>query len=425
MITTIIVPSTIKSPNSWFRYNQTLDVVVFITQHSNQRDMENRPIVVVGGGIVGSSIAYHLSNKSDQPVIVLERQSLSSETTTKSAAFVGYYGGETDARIQMKQYGIKLFNKIVHEPRTQVSTHVGGRINIATTKEGSQILEENAQSDRISAKGAIVEYFDGESLSGSILSPDLNFNNIKGAIYRPNISYTRPVELGFEFAERAKSNGVEFRTNTKVEKVNVEGDNVTSVKTTENTIQTNTVICAAGPWTPALIKSAGIEVPVEHSIGPVLILENDSIKNTIPSIKHEESGLYLRHDTGGRFFLGHRPSSGQVYDPDRIADKVEMDFKQMVSETLPTIIPAMADADIHEEWVGLRTLTPDPNPIIGCTNVDGLYMTAFNGDGIMLAPAAGKIIASQVIDNNPTKYYPNVSLSRFNGFEDTFSDKIS
>lgn len=383
--------------------------------------MTRDDIAVIGGGIVGASIAYHLSEHTDRDVTVYERQSVASETTTRSASFVGYYGGESETRLRMKRYGIGEYNRLLSDPVTQATAHTTGRLTVATTSEGAAELETATGETDASAAETTAQYFTADELRGAMLLPDLNFRAVRGASYRPYLSYSRPAELAHEFVERAKGNGVTFTVNTSVERVRTDDGRVTGVETERGTVRASDVVCAAGPWSRELLETAGLTLPVENSLGSVLVLNpSGPLENTFPSVKHRESGLYLRHKSGGRVFLGHRPDESRALDPDRVSDTVDADLRRRVAEVVPSLLPALEDATVEEEWVGVRTLTPDPDPILGATDVDGLYVTAFNGDGVMLAPAAGRIVRRQLLDDDPTECYPDVALSRFDGHGDRF-----
>jgi len=385
--------------------------------------MAEPPIVVVGGGISGASVAYHLSERTDRAVVVYDRQSLASETTTKSAAFVGYYGGENGARLRMKREGIAEYNDLLGEPRTQVQTNLSGRVDVATTEAGAKRLRETAAELRAAAESnaSLVEYYSGADVASTILAPEVDLDRVTGAIYRPNIVYTRPHEIAFEYVERATENGVTFQPNTAVEEILVDGGAVRGVVTEAETVETETVVCAAGPWSVELLRDVGIDLPVEHSLGSVLMLRPSTpLADTFPSLKHVESGLYFRQSHNETIFVGHRPDETAEVDPDRVGEKVSRELVATASTVVPELVPSLFDAELEEEWVGVRTMAADRDPIVGGTAVDGLFLTVYNGDGIMLAPAAGKLVADQIVDGVVPPYYEEVSLARFPGQTDTF-----
>ena len=381
------------------------------------------PIVVVGGGMSGASVAYHLSERVDREIVVFERQSLASETTTKAASHIGYWGGETGAIARMKQYGIELFNEILGERETGIETHVMGRLGLATTEAGADRLASEAlcANDEASSNAAIVEYLSGDELPGAILSPELDFENVEGGIYRPNIVYSHPYKIALELVDRARDNGVTVQVNTEVTDISVSEGQVSGVETEDTFVKTDAVVCAAGPWNVELLRNVDIELPVEHSLGSVLLLRLDEpLKSTLPSVKHVETDLYLRQHGNDRIFVGHRPDHTEEVDPDRTSDKVSRELVLTAAEVLPELVPVLEDADLEEEWVGVRTMVADRDPIGGGTGIEGLYLTVYNGDGIMLAPAAGRIIARLIDRGETPEYYEDVSLSRFDGHRDVF-----
>jgi sarcosine oxidase subunit beta len=383
--------------------------------------MSSKPVVVVGGGITGASVAYHLSDRTDREVVVYERQSLASETTTKSAAFVGYYGGEAGARRRMKRYGIELYNDLLCERETGVETHLAGRIGVATTRDGAAALREEAARLNEAAESAAstVTYLPGDDVAGALLAPALNTEPVRGAIYRPNIVYTHPYEAANVLFERARERGATVRVNREVTEIVTEAGRATGVVTGNGFEEADAVVCAAGPWNVDLLEDAGVDLPVEHSLGSVLRLRaDDPLGSTIPSVKHVESGLYARQDRNGAVFVGHVPEETERRDPDAVGERVARELAATAAEVLPELVPAWADADVEEEWVGVRTSVADGAPIVGGTDVEGVHVVVHNGDGIMLAPAAGRIVADLIADGVAPDYYDAVSVSRFDGLDD-------
>jgi sarcosine oxidase subunit beta len=107
-------------------------------------------------------------------------------------------------------------------------------------------------------------------------------------------------------------------------------------------------------------------------------------------------------------------------DPDTVSDSVSAEFRNTAIDVIDQLFPFLLDADITEEWVGVGSRTPDHWPIIGWTDVEGFSIAAFHSQGIQLAPAAGDIIARQLVDGEPTAYYDEVSIARFAGNTDTY-----
>jgi glycine/D-amino acid oxidase-like deaminating enzyme len=199
---------------------------------------------------------------------------------------------------------------------------------------------------------------------------------------------------------------------------------VTGLVTEEDEeVELDEVICAAGPWNIEIANSVGIELPVKHTIAPVLVLQPaDQSDYTLPAINHFESPYTFHRRSEDEFLIGYNP--GGVYedatefDPKTMTEKVPEDIRNEGIDLLQEIVPDLIDAKITEEWVGIRSITPDENPVVGWTDLQGFSIAAFHTSGIQLAPAVGKMIADQVLEDDPTDYYDNLSITRFDGYTD-------
>ncbi len=391
---------------------------------------------IIGGGIVGASIAYHLSEETDDSITVYEQQSLASETTFKSMAMFGLYGDET--QYQMKRYGLRLYNQFFSEPRASPRYDFAGRLIAATTDSGATELKEGLTSDspEKSLSGMdrdLLEYIPGDELKDVLLLPRVNTEAITGAVFRPRVGFMQPQELAFEFVERARENGVSFETGNRVVDIRKRDGRVVGLETETESVSAEHVICAAGPWNVALAEKAGVEIPVRHTLAPILKLEVDEKSEyRLPNISHYQSpyGIYQqRSRSRGSMFIGHNPfepvdsvtaflEEYDIYDPDTLSEKVPKNIRDGMLSTAETFIPSLLEADIVDEWVGIRSGTPDGNPIVGWTSVDGFSIAAFHTSGIQLAPKVGDIISQQLVHGNPTRYYDKLSISRFEGYSD-------
>lgn len=395
---------------------------------------------VVGGGIVGASIAYHLSERTQESVTVFERQAISSETTYKSMAMYGLYGDETQYR--MKRYGLRLYNQFFETPRARPEADFAGRLQVATTEAGARELERGVagESDAKAFSGTdrdMLEYIPGDELEAKLLLPGLDTDRIEGAAFRPRVWFVQPQELAHEFVERARENGVRFETGVRVTDVLTEERRVSGLATDDGDVAAENVICAAGPWNVALARAAGIDLPVRHTLAPILKLRpEERATYSLPTIEHHESPYSIyrqRARDRGAMYLGYYPveptdsldeflDTYDVFDPDAMGETVPDEIRDGMLRTVDRLLPSLLDADIVDEWVGVRSVTPDGNPIVGRTDLEGFTVAAFHTSGIQLAPKAGDVIARQLVDDERTELYDGLSISRFDGYTDVYDD---
>ena len=385
--------------------------------------MDTIRVAVVGGGIVGSSVAYHLGEESPAEVTVFERGELAGETTAASGAFVGLWGDEPPAYRRLKEYGVRLYNEFLADPMANSSYTHAPRLSVASTPEGTRTLQA-AAGTRECVRGT-PEYVPGEQLDGELLHPGLDTASVEGALYRPNIGFLDATELAVEFVERARARGVRFETGTTVTDVTTKDGAVTGVVADGEERRFDAVVAAAGPWNRQVAEFVGLDVPIRHTLGPILVFEPaDAVPYDTFSVKHVESGVYFRQQPDGTVFAGHYPGgyddAGRVLDPDDVPTTVPSDLREKIRGVVETYFPWVEGARVVDEWVGVRSLTPDAGAIAGRTSVEGFYVSGFNAAGIQLAPVIGHVVAAQLLRGTPTEYYDAVRLSRFAGHTDAF-----
>jgi glycine/D-amino acid oxidase-like deaminating enzyme len=347
---------------------------------------------VVGGGIVGLSVAYHLAGAAPgAAVTVYERGDIAGETTTKSAAFFGFYGSAVDVRL--KRYGMATYNEFAAEPRSDFRFDLVGRLDAATTAEGAQRLRE-----RTDHAGEAPRLLDPDALRERLFCPELDPGALEGVRYRPNVGFLDPVAAAREFAARARERGVEIRTGTSVEGVAVADGDAIGVRVDGETLSADEVVCCAGPWTRPLLREAGIDLPIEHSLAPILRVRHPEPTHTLPIVTNPESGAYVRGHADDTCYVGYHPGDTDAYEPDDVSQTVSDDARAAMRDMLRSVVPPLADAPAVEEWVGIRSAVPDGHPILGRTELPGLSVAAFDTSGIQLAPAAGRIVAGRLVD---------------------------
>lgn len=384
--------------------------------------MRDDHIAVIGGGIAGASAAYHLSERTDRPIVVYERGALAGETTAKSAAYFGFHGSDLERRL--KRYGMALYNEFLAGPRAEPRHDLVGRLWVATTEAGADGLDDRVRGELADEP---VEYHPAGEIHESILVPELDTGSVAGATYRPGVGYHRPRELAREFVARAEGRGVRFETGTRVTDAVVEDDRVVEIATDADgesrTARPDAVVVAAGPWNPTVAGHAGLDLPVSHTLAPILRLQRgDHSPHTLPIVSHVESGVYVRGHGTDSVLVGHHPTDPDPetrYDPDAIDERVPDDLREEMLRVVDDLLPGIAGAPIAEEWVGVRSHTPDGHPIVGWTGIEGLSVIAFDSSGIQLSPAAGRIVARQLVDGRQTEHYEAVSVARFDGHDDT------
>lgn len=372
-------------------------------------------IAVIGAGIAGASVGAHLGSRTDRSITIFERSEIATETTARSVALFGDYGSSVERRL--KSYGRQCYTELLDEEGTALTYSHIGRLTVATTVDGASRL-----ADRAPSAPGFVSYLASDELHSTVILPGLDGGTVEGALYRPHVGTLAPTGAARALIDRATDHGVQVAPNTPVEALEIENGTVTGIEVDGQSRSVDTVVLTAGPWNPSLLESVGLSLPVHHSRAPVLDLEPaDPLPMMLPNIAHQESGVYLRGTRDGTVLVGHYPERTDPtrrLDPDMISIR-ETERDRMLS-VVTNLLPRLAEAEIREERIGVRSHTHDGDPIIGWTAIDGLSVIGFNSSGIQLAPGAGRIIAEQVIEQTPTEFYPEVSVSRFADHTDSW-----
>lgn len=406
--------------------------------------MGDQRFVVVGGGIVGASVAYHLGERTDD-VVVFERGELASETTAKSTAMVGVSGPAPHRRLQ--EYGFRLYNEFLADPVAEPRYRQCGRLRVATSARGARRLAELADGartpgddgsdsdgrdeDRSADPGATryagspAEFVPGERLRDRFLVPPLA--DVEGALYRPRYGHVHngdgsigACDLAAEFVERARDRGVRFETGTAVTDVRTDGGSVTGVEANGTVTDAEAVVCAAGPWSAALAGAVGVDLPVGHVRSPVWALDLDEpLPASMPVVKCHESSVGVHATDDGRVLVTYTPAGdgrGATLDPDAVGDGAAA-FRETALRRAERLLPALGDAELRDGWVGVGTTTPDGGPIAGRSGVEG-FSLAVSPAGIQYAPAVGALVARQLVGGERTDCHDAAALARFDGHGD-------
>lgn len=348
------------------------------------------PVVVVGGGIVGTSIAYHL--RDEVAVTLIEKSTLGSGTTAASIAqFIEYQDAPSAEEAARRRRSWSFYDQLIADGI--VGFDRVGTLQAATSDEDLASLESIATDlDRVDVTATVVT---PAEMSQYGIDPE----TVQGGLLLPNDGVLDPTELVQFFAREARASGVTVETGTAVTDVHVEEGQVAGVATTEGTYEAGTVVNAAGPWAPHVDEMVGLSTSIRHTYGPILVLES-AAEVTTP-LTFFDGGYYVRQEGDRQLFAGSFTTAYEGatrIDPDEShAAAAGEQFRLDVADLLATHMPSYAPLDVTNSWVGVRTVTPDGHPLVGPTGVDGyVHATGMSGHGITLAPVVGELLASRL-----------------------------
>jgi sarcosine oxidase, subunit beta len=354
---------------------------------------EQATVVIVGGGVIGASVAYHLAVRGMTDVVVVERSGLGSGSTGRAAGGVRQqFSTETNCRLSMLSVAklLSFQQDTGWDPRfVQV-----GYLFLLTRDEDWQDFQRNAAMQN--QLGIDVELLSPHAAQA--LVPPLAVDDVVGATYCASDGHADPTQVCLGYASAARTRGVEIVPGTTVTGIAVEKGRVTAVETSNGRVETRFVVDCAGPWAGQIAALAGIEVPIAPYRRQLYYMERiPTIPETAPMVVDFASSMYFRPEGPG-LLLGmtdrKEPSSYSVQTDDA--------FLEMLIDQAVRRVPALAATGVVRGWAGLYDVTPDANPILGpVAGVEGLLMAAgFSGHGFMHAPATGQLVAEMVLDGS-------------------------
>src|SRR5256885_4241013 len=368
--------------------------------------MSSADVVIVGGGVIGASIAYHLSLRGAGRIVVLERDRLGAGSTGKNAGGIRLQFS-TEVNVRLSQRALPRLESFEDEMGIDPQFHQVGYLFLITAERDVAPFERSlALWDRLGVPARRLTGPDAQALF-----PELRVDDVRFATFCAQDGYADPHSILQGYVARARERGVEFREGAPARGIDVVDGRVTAVRAGGERIDCETVVNAAGAWGAQVGALAGVTLPIaplrRHIFvtGPVQGLDHE-----FPLTIEFASGLYFHRESGG-VLLGMADPA----DPPRFDDSVNWDFLPTVIEHALGRLPMLERATVKTGWAGYYEDTPDRPPLLGTVDEDRGFVCAagFSGHGLMQAPAAGEIVA-QLICGEPTSV--DVSALRFDRF---------
>jgi sarcosine oxidase subunit beta len=356
--------------------------------------MEAVDVVIIGGGIIGASIAYHLSEAGCTNVLVVERESqMGLGSTSKS------FGGvraqfSTPVNIKMSLYSIDFFANFQERIGHPAGYRPHGYLFIATSQEHLDYLQANQERQRACGLNNVRMVSREEILS---MVPQLRGDDIVGGSFCPTDGFVDPYSVMRGFMARARERGVKLWLETEVSGIDVEGGRVAGVRTTRGRISTRVVVNAAGPWAAQVAKLAGVEMPVSPLRRQVVQTQPFyKLPEKFPMVIDMSNGFHFRREGAGVLMAWPDPEESFGFKLD-----FDPEFIEKVLTKAAARVPPLAEAEVNPGrcWAGLYEVTPDHHAIIGrAPGLEGFFLAnGFSGHGVMHSPAAGLVISEMIL----------------------------
>ena len=371
--------------------------------------------VIVGGGVVGLSIAYHLARRGMTDVVVLEKESMVGSGSTGRCAGGFRHQFSTAANICLSMLSIGKLASFQEEMEQPLDFHQDGYLFLLDKERDVAAFEKNVALQR--SLGIPVEMLQPQEIAKVLPGTELKLDDILAATYCGKDGVSDPAGVTEGYRRNAVRLGVSVETDREVVGIDVDGRRVRGVRLREDRISAPIVVNAAGPHAAAVGQMAGVEVPVvplRRFIWTTRPFEKAPSRWTL--VIDFGTGFYFHRESGGVLFgMGNREESPSF---DLTVDQEF--FGNVVTEVATTRFPPLADAEIQTSWAGSYETSPDANPILGrVPGLDGFIVAnGFSGHGFQHAPGVGQLIAEEILDGRATTLdISPFSISRFEGGE--------
>lgn len=365
--------------------------------------------LIIGGGLEGLAIAYSLADCGETDVLVIERDTLCSGMTGKSSGVVRCHYG-TPSLAAMSWYGVDVFTRATEIFGDDMAFRQCGYV-VGVAENNVEPLKANIAMMR--GLGIDTDFIAHDEMAE--LWPGLHLEDFALFAYEPLGGRGEAYMAGMAFGASARRLGVTIRQSAPAATLLQHDDGTvygaTLVDGTE--IHAEYVVLAAGPWTPALAATAGVDVPVKAQRAQLVLVDQGEPTPSVPVLSDLAALQYICREPNGELLVGNSDHAAPQYiDPDKYVNRADDATIEKNIGKLMNRLPDMPDPRITSSYVGAYDVTPDYNPIIGPSPAPGLFLaTGFSGHGFKIAPAVGKLVADLLTKDATT--LPNVDPADF------------
>lgn len=373
-------------------------------------------IIVIGGGIIGSSIAYHLARAGHSDVLLIERNVLTSGTTWHAAGLIANARGSI-ALTRLSQYGTGFYSTLQAETGIEIGYTTPGSISLARTAARADELTLAADIARHCDVRA--ELIDTDTIAK--LWPLASMDGVLSGLYFPDDGYVNPGYAALAMAQLAHANGVDIREDVEVEMVMTQNGRVSGIRTTTGEVNADIVVLASGLWSRDLAATAGVHLPLyaaEHVHVRTAPLTDDL--DGLPVLRDVDNSYYLRREQDRLLVGAFEPrgiprSTSEISSSGFATFPPNWDHFEPVRRQAESTVPALAAAGYERFINAPESFTPDNNFLLGETaEVAGLFVAAgMNSQGIIYAPGVGRAAAAWITTGSPDFDSASVDVQRF------------
>ena len=361
-------------------------------------DIDSQPdrtdLVIIGGGVMGTSIAYFATTELSLDVVLLEKDSIGSGSTGDSSAILRHHYGDDEIYARMAWWSHQFYRRFSEETGQQIAYEGSPLVRFTTDTKDSYALAgyETLQKLDIPVSKYEKEAFDDHY-------PMLSVDEYSVAISDDTAAYSDGADVAGGFARAAQNNGATVLTNTPVLEITTTNGIVDGVRTDRGDIDCQHVVLAAGPWTPHLAEQIDIEIPIRVEREQILILDppeeyKDQYPELTPTTALPGGNWYIRSDFGDGILVATHHMGDRV-DPEEYDNNPDESTVLELTDNLTDLVPELAESGIRGRYCGVYSTTPDHDFVID--EKKGCYLACgFSGHGFKHGPAIGKIVTDMI-----------------------------
>ncbi|MDA5095367.1 FAD-dependent oxidoreductase [Aliiroseovarius sp. KMU-50] len=376
--------------------------------------------IIIGGGIVGCSVAYHLTKMGHRDVVLLEQGQLSCGTTWHAAGLVGQLRSQP-AMTNLIRYSTELYSQLEEETGLATGWMECGSVTVARSDDRMTMLLRTAAAAR--AQGVDVEVITPQEAQDKW--PVMQVDDVKGGLWMPGDGKANPTDLTQSLAKGARMGGAKVIEGIKVTDILTDKGAVSGVVTDHGTIHAEVVVNCGGQWAREIGKMCGVNVPLHSAEHMYIVTEQiEGVNPDLPVLRDPDGYIYFKEETGGLVMGGFEPEA-KPWAMDGIPDKFffqllpdDWDQFEILLENALIRVPQMAEAGVRKFYNGPESFTPDNNYLLGeAPELQNFFVGAgFNSMGIASAGGAGRALAEWIVEGAPTSDLFAVDIRRFANF---------
>ena len=364
-------------------------------------------VVILGGGVMGASTAYHLACRGHKNILLLERESFFGTGATGRCAGGIRKQFNTEVNIRLSQASLSMIDELEEETGQSALVRKCGYLFVLTAEKDVSVFQNSLELQH--SLGVKTEWISADEVRR--LAAPCVFPDALAGTFSADDGLADPNSIVMAYINAARRLGAVCLTDCSASGIELEKNKVRIVRTNLGTVETETVVNACGPWSAFFGNGIGLEIPVSPLRRQWFLTETiPELPLDFPFVIDFSQNLYFHHEGAGMLSGMSNPNEKIGTD-----QSINQEWEMLHIEAAIKRMPLLGNSGIKARQAGLYELTPDAHPIIGSTPVEGFYLlTGFSGHGFMQGPICGKLMAEIIIDGEATTV--DISMLDYNRF---------